>query len=352
VPTDGGGLYNAGYLALDSSQVISNTSVAPPDGGGGLNNLGVLTVTNSLIQGNTVTFGRGGGIDTGLGSSVRLMNSTITGNHADNAGGGIVNGAATLTVYSSTVSNNTTFFDGGGILAISGNTTLVNTTVNSNTAGTVGGGLTNSGGTAALVNSTVSGNRAKGDGGGIWNGCSCPSVTDLFNATVAANQADAPDADGNGTGGGIVNSSFAGNIVHFQNSLLAGNYATSFNGFSYVLSPEDCSGSLTSQDYNLISVTAGCTPIGSPHDQMDIPGNLGPLQNNGGPTWTQALLPGSPAIDAGNPVACTDDLGATLATDQRGWPRTANGAGATRCDIGAYEVQLLANRVNLPLVVR
>ena len=68
---------------------------------------------------------------------------------------------------------------------------------------------------------------------------------------------------------------------------------------------------------------------------------LGPLQNNGGPTQTHALLPGSPAIDAGNSFGCRDNLGALLATDQRGFFRTADGDsnGTARCDIGAYEAK-------------
>jgi hypothetical protein len=65
---------------------------------------------------------------------------------------------------------------------------------------------------------------------------------------------------------------------------------------------------------------------------------LGPLQNNGGPTQTQALLSGSPAIDAGNPSGCTDGNGHLLKTDQRGMPR--HDPEDTRgCDIGAYESQ-------------
>jgi hypothetical protein len=66
---------------------------------------------------------------------------------------------------------------------------------------------------------------------------------------------------------------------------------------------------------------------------------LGPLQNNGGPTQTHALLTGSPAINAGNPSGCRDNLGAPIATDQRGFPRPSNG---TLCDIGAYELFMVA----------
>ncbi|MFI5365938.1 MAG: choice-of-anchor Q domain-containing protein [Candidatus Binatia bacterium] len=68
---------------------------------------------------------------------------------------------------------------------------------------------------------------------------------------------------------------------------------------------------------------------------LGVDPHLGPLQNNGGPTQTMALLPGSPAIDAGDPNGCTDAAGNVLATDQRGAPRSV--PGDTRCDIGAYE---------------
>ncbi|GAC1459160.1 MAG: hypothetical protein PVSMB10_16750 [Pseudarthrobacter sp.] len=62
---------------------------------------------------------------------------------------------------------------------------------------------------------------------------------------------------------------------------------------------------------------------------------LGPLANNGGPTFTDALLLGSAAIDAGNPTSCTDPSGVLLSSDQRGLKRPSDG----RCDIGAFEFQ-------------
>ena len=67
---------------------------------------------------------------------------------------------------------------------------------------------------------------------------------------------------------------------------------------------------------------------------------LGPLQNNGGPTQTHALVAGSPAIDAGNPSGCRDSLGVLLLADQRGFLRLDDGNhdGTSRCDIGAYEL--------------
>src|SRR5438552_2553079 len=99
-------------------------------------------------------------------------------------------------------------------------------------------------------------------------------------------------------------------------------------------SADSCAGSgtLTSQGHNLDSGnTCGFT---GPGDLVDMDPRLGPLQDNGGPTPTQALLPGSPAIDAGG-----DDCPPPL-TDQRGFSRPAdgNGDGIATCDIGAFEL--------------
>ena len=73
---------------------------------------------------------------------------------------------------------------------------------------------------------------------------------------------------------------------------------------------------------------------------------LGPLQNNGGPTQTHALVAGSPAIDAGNPNGCRDNAGVLLHTDQRGFLRPADGNndGTSGCDIGAYEASAVIGK--------
>jgi hypothetical protein len=73
-------------------------------------------------------------------------------------------------------------------------------------------------------------------------------------------------------------------------------------------------------------------------DLNDTDSELGPLQNNGGPTETMALLPGSPAIDSGNPSGCRDANGDLLKADQRGEPRP-NKEDSGACDRGAYELQ-------------
>jgi hypothetical protein len=91
-----------------------------------------------------------------------------------------------------------------------------------------------------------------------------------------------------------------------------------------------------SQGYNLSSDNR-CN-FDNSGDRNGTHPKLGPLQNNGGPTQTMALLPGSPAIDAGNPSGCRDGHGHLLTTDQRGYPRPDK-EDKTGCDMGAYEKQ-------------
>ena len=181
-----------------------------------------------------------------------------------------------------------------------------------------------------LTNSTVSGNGAFVDGGGIYNEYGTAS---LFNATITNNQADA-NFDGSGVGGGVFNSTSTNATFNFQNTILAGNFETVGMPAApptFVPVMGECAGIINSVGNNLMTI-ADCTVSGS----VPILGDaiLGPLQNNGGPTQTHALLSGSPAIDAGNPGGCRDEFGALLTTDQRGFNRPGLG-----CDIGAFELQ-------------
>jgi hypothetical protein len=126
--------------------------------------------------------------------------------------------------------------------------------------------------------------------------------------------------------------------VAINNSTLSGNSANGFSGggiYNYSVvylqqwhgdAPEqpcrespsggNCYGTTTSNRYNVSSDgTCNFTDTGDLKNTNPL---LGPLQYNGGPTQTMALLAGSPAIDAGNPGGCTDDRGRLLKTDQRG----------------------------------
>ena len=99
---------------------------------------------------------------------------------------------------------------------------------------------------------------------------------------------------------------------------------------------EECTvqsnGTLKSLGNNLIGRGAQCIDAPVAGDKLGAAANLGPLADNGGPTQTLALLPGSAAIDAGA-ATCLDADGVPFATDQRGAPRLSP------CDIGAFELQ-------------
>jgi hypothetical protein len=325
--TGGGGLYVASgaALTLDHSAILSNTDASSNGGGGGLHVEGVLTLTHSLVQGNHTSATAGGGaLATFGGAQVTVRASTLDGNQAGYGGGGLVAAGVLLNVTQSTVSNN--WAD-------------------------VGGGLSAEVGQINLIDSTLSGNHANNIGGGVVVPASITYVrVAAYNVTVTNNQADA-DLNGTGSGGGLVQFSSL-SLLSLQNSLIAGNRSTLKLGLGYVpAKADDCAGALISQGYNLIQVKpANCSVSAAPGDQIGVATPaLGLLEDNGGSTLTHALLPGSPAIDAANPGGCNDASGAALLTDQRGYPRVANGAGATRCDIGAYEVQRL---LDLPLVRR
>jgi hypothetical protein len=315
----------------------------------------VLEGATVSISGLTITNGWapvGGADDANLGGGIAnhgtltLSNSTVTGNRVnscpdpngcfdptpDTAGGGIFNGnadgTAVLTIINSTVSDNNAYANAGG---------------------SYGGGIANGiddypdyvpGGTVILSNSTVSLNRANsshGFGGGIYNGDG--GMLMVTNSTIARNFAANYDGGGidndYGTMLTIANSTIAGNSSGFgggiesdadgfvmRNTILAGNTG-------YRDSPDDLEGVLSGDGYNLIGNTRGYGGY-DPTDLLNVDPRLGPLQDNGGPTPTMALLPGSPAIDAG------DNTDAPM-WDQRGAPfrRIVHGT----IDIGAFEVQ-------------
>ena len=113
----------------------------------------------------------------------------------------------------------------------------------------------------------------------------------------------------------------------------------------------DCSGSLTSQGYNLLEDTTGCTFVPTTGDINGSDPNLGPLGDNGGRTWTHALRTGSPAIEQipDGTYGCQ----ASVSVDQRGYRRAGGpGFGGSLCDMGAYEYGTGPFRVYLALVPR
>jgi hypothetical protein len=347
--SSGGGILSRENLTVSNSTISGNTVTAAFDRGGGIfNERGMLTVNNSIISGNTASggLGFGGGIST-FDGTVTITDSTISGNTSGRDGGGISTAFSTVTITNSSISGNTAE-SGGGIYHSLGTFTLTNSTISDNLASLDGGGISTRD-PMTVTNSTISGNTSGRDGGGIDNG----DVLAVTNSTISGNTAQNSGGginnrfDGNITvtnssisgntaqsGGGIDNSiSFPGNnpIANINNTIIAGNNGTN----------PDVLGNFNSNGFNLIGNATGSTGFGGT-DLIGVDPLLGSLANNGGSTLTLALLPGSPAIDAGSNAAVPPGV----TTDQRGagFDRIVNGT----VDIGAFEVQQLPPPVKTP----
>jgi hypothetical protein len=226
-----------------------------------------------------------------------VSNSTISSNSASVQGSGIDNWGA-LTVTSSTLSANSA--EGGGAISNARILTVTNSTLSANSAGVRGGAVDNFYTTELTVaNSTLSANSAGVSGGGIFS----PSLGTL----------------------------------RLQNTIVAGNSSTPNNG-------SDIYGSVqSSSSYNLVGIAdshfSGISD-GSQGNQIGTPANpidprLAPLGDQGGPTQTMALLPGSPALNAGDP----SQVGTP---DQRGVLRSGG------VNIGAFQASAAALVVTAP----
>ena len=280
----GGGIANSGTLTMDLCEVRNN--VAQVVGtrsnmahGGGIFNTGTLEVRRTTIAGNLAAATEGPGIG-----------------DARAHGGGIATTAGTLTLVESTLSTNTS-----------------SSSMGSHRGGGLGGGLYLAS-AGSVTNCTISANEAPGflptnpgSGGGLYKGSSDP-VT-FTNVTITKNRAGSSAGFSAGSGGSLT----------LLNSIVAANEGNSA-----------CSGTATSAGYNILAFS-GCTTSNATDIITNDP-QLGPLQNNGGPTQTHMPLSGSPAIDNASPTTFPP-------TDQRGAPRPAEGNfdGVVRADIGAVE---------------
>lgn len=341
-------LAQAGEVTLAGLTITGGSPGPCPEeylGGGGVHNAATLTVEGSVVGGNAACH-RGGGIAT-VGS-LTLVRSVVADNTTGCMGGG-VDGRGTLTVIDSTIRDNTVHnLSGGGAsgggIAFAGDVVISGSTIAGNTARAVesspeanhafGAGVFHYDFGLSMVNSTLSGNHAVLESGGgvtpagqaMGGGLYAGSYTTLNHVTIVANRAETT-AGTHSLGGGI---GTADGWVEATNTLLAGNAAA--HG-------PDCEGPLDSHDHNLIENPSGCEVEGAlAYTVLGEAARVGPLQFNGGPTPTHALLPGSPAIDGGCPAAC-------LPADQRGLPRPQGRA----CDMGAVEAP---PPVWLPVVVR
>lgn len=325
----------AGEAVLSNLTISHGNVVGTPASGGGISSSGNLTLDHVVVSQNTATatlfscgagcvtgIAQAGGIDGG-GSALTIRDSTVSGNQATttSSGGASSNfagavasafthaGSGAVTVERSTISGNTSTATATGPGA-SG-------TANGGAVGIFGGGTT-------IKNSTLSGNQAIGSGSGFGYGgaitTNAPGGITLQGDTITKNTAN--------NGANVYN---GGNTITFDSSIVS-NPTTGPN--CSIAGGTNVSGGFNLEDAN----TCGFNQVTT--DQVSVASTgLDPtLTNNGGPTMTHALLPGSPAIDKGS------SFGETL--DQRSLTRPAdflsigNAAGGDGADIGAVEVQL------------
>ena len=298
---------NSGVTANLNGLTITGGSAGPAHGGG-VEDFGTATLTNCTVSGNSADSGGGIYAD----GSLTLTNSTISHNTASNSGGGLFSSGPSTVVTGTTFSGNSALNGGGGLSLFVGTSTLTDVTVSGNTASNFGGGLELVSGTATLTNVTVSGN-ASSKGGGVY--ATRFVAATLTNVTISGNSAST-------IAGGLYNF-FA--TVTLNNTIVAGNSVGGTPSDIVVNAPTyDVSGS-----NNLIGTGGSGGLVNGVNGNIVGVANplLAPLRNYGGPTQTIALLPGSPAIDAGSNAL------AIGTTDQRGEPYVGT------VDIGAFESQ-------------
>jgi CSLREA domain-containing protein len=298
-----GGLENYGNLTINNCIFKGNSGYAA----GAIFNGGAMIIKNSIISDNIADANAGGIMNNG---NLAIYNSSIYGNTSSGDGGGILNDLGILVINNSNLYDNFAHF-GGGIANIESGIIINNSTISNNSASSQGGGVYNWWGTVTITNTTLSGDNAQ-YGGGVYN---IEGNININNSTLSSNVADS-------LGGGLF--SEYGSIM-FSNTIIANS-----------LSGGNCtagSGIITDAGHNIdTDDTCNLNPAnGSLPNTNPL---LGPLQDNGGPTWTHALSWYSPAIDAGDAAQCP-------ATDQRGIsrPRDGDGDGLAVCDIGSYEVE-------------
>ena len=339
-----------GHSVEINGLTISGGHITGDNGGGILNDNSTLTIAHCTVNGNAIVSAKyvnniGGGIHN---SGTMTLNQVIVNNNnavycdcgnGVPSGGGISN-TGTMIINAGTVQSNMGYWSAGGIyntgmITITGSTIINNQTGDTGHFGSIGGGIFNDG-TMTIQDSTISGNTATlggdlqgGEGGGISG-----NNNTITNSTITGNSA--LHGGGLAGGGNIAHTTFSNNsasqdggAIYLTSSLELGN--TILKAGASGVNIFNNSGSLITHGYNVCSDN-GSGFLNGPGDQINTDPILGPLQNNGGPTLTHALLPGSPAIDAGDP-----NFTPPPDYDQRGpgFVRVFNG----RIDVGSFEVQ-------------
>jgi hypothetical protein len=302
-----------------------------------------LTSGSSLnLSGVTLRSGYNG-VEGGAGifsdhGSLTITDSVLANGLAGGGdGGGVNNSGGTLTIIRTTFDHNTGFHDGAIASTGTGTLTIVDSLFNSNDA-RIGGAIENHG-PMTVTNSTFTGNVGRFNGGAIENfGTLVVTNSTFFNNGSTSGA----DIDSHGGTVNVTNSTFSGAQLPSMNSIFLGGGANVIRNSVLAAgnSIANCAvgpgvGILTADAYNLATDATCASATVKTEGQL----NLAPLGANGGNTPTQALLPGSAAIDSGNDVVCSAAVGTPNygagGLDQRGVVRPQG----THCDVGAFEYQ-------------
>jgi len=339
----GAGIRTHGNLTLERAVVTLNRAISNGDssaGGGGLVIYGDTTMTDCVISDNLAegyhlsssghgVLGYGGGMMVTSGATLIAERCTFSGNVAQ-GGDGVSNDGGTgwggaIAVPNAIVWLYSCLLTGNQALGGAGD---------GGTGGTAKGGAVHadSGGTVRATNTTITGNSATG-GTGTTQGEALGGGATLYkgrlsSCTVANNQVSGGVMEG---GGLHTLSATTGNGPKLQHCVLADNTGPDPSD------GPDLYGYARSFDYNLIETTGGYVLSGTTTNTVSgVDPNLAPLADNGGATWTQALLSPSQAIDL-IPVG-TDGCVPDESVDQRAFARAGGtGAGGAACDAGAFE---------------
>ena len=353
---NGAGIRKGGSGTLNVTNCTLRDNQTESNGGGIQLDSGTLTVTNTTFNGNGAegsAFSGGGGGISQNGGTLTVTGCTFTNNFAGERGGAVfVGNAASGTpgaVSDSTFTGNNAHL--GGAICTFSNLDVSRSTFAANSAGNndnflgSGGAFGVQNGTTNITNCTISGNSSENSGGGIYN----HGTANLTNTTITSNSVARTNITPAGGGGAYtappdpsVPFDFGG-TTNIKSSIVALNSVTSGPG-------PDVSGTFQSSGFNFIgksdnssgftAATDRAGTIAAPFDPKLDPNGL---QNNGGPTQTIALLPGSPAIDTGTSAGLTGNL----TSDQRGTgftrvlddPSIGDANGGDGTDVGAFELQ-------------
>ena len=332
--THGGGIAcDRLTLTLDDVSLTNNDPGTSHSGGGLYAYESTVTLTNSRVVGNTGS--QGGGIYV-YGGELTMVDCEVSDNTATESVGGIYVYDAPTSLTRCSIVGNTAPHTGGLSFRSPGERLILDSClVANNTAvgdyAEVGGIMADEGSGASIVNCTISGNEAGGYAGGI----EVRMPMTITHSTIVNNVASVNEVSG--YCGGLF--AYQPANVYLQDTIIANNVS--------ILNPiyDDCvkwgAATVTSLGYNLVEKVGNCV-FGATGDITGQDPLLGALQDNGGTSWTHALLASSPALNAGNPA-----VSSTPQYDQRGtgFGRVIDG----RVDIGAYEAWV---NVFVPLVLK